>query len=257
MRGNMDISFKNQVALVTGAASGIGFETAKAFAEAGAAVALADWNAEAVHTSAKELEKDGHRVVALACDVSKEDQVRKMVADTVAAFGRLDAAFNNAAVQSDAIDTADLSVEEWDRVLNVNIRGVFLCMKYELLRMREQGNGSIVNCSSNSGLVGVSGRAAYSTAKHGMLGLTKCAAIDYAPKGIRINAVCPGTIATPMVEEMLRIGDLDEKFVVNAAPIHRLGTPREIADAVLWLCSPYSTFIIGQAIAVDGGYTIV
>ena len=253
----MEISFKNQVALVTGAASGIGFDTAKAFAEAGATVAMADWNADAIKNSANALEKAGHKVLAIACDVSKEDQVKQMIADTVGVFGRLDAAFNNAAVQSDAIDTADLSAEEWDRVLNVNIRGVFLCMKYELLHMREQGSGCIVNCSSNSGLVGVPGRAAYSTAKHGMLGLTKCTAIDYAPKGIRINAVCPGTIATPMVEEMLRIGDLDEKFVVNAAPIHRLGTPREIADAVLWLCSPYSTYVIGQAIAVDGGYTIV
>lgn len=253
----MNVSFEGKVALVTGAASGIGLETAKAFAEAGAAVVLADANEAAAKAAADDLTDAGFKALGVCCDVADEQQVKAMIDVTVSTFGRLDAAFNNAAVQSAAIDTADLTSEEWDRVANVNSRGVFLCMKYELLQMREQGNGAIVNCSSNSGLMGVPGRAAYSAAKHGMLGLTKCTAIDYAPKGIRINAVCPGTIDTPMVQKMFETGDLTEEAVANSAPIKRLGTAREVADAVLWLCSPMSTFVIGQAIAVDGGYTII
>lgn len=253
----MNVSFEGKVALVTGAASGIGLETARAFAEAGAAVVLAGRTESTVKAAADELVKAGYKALGVRCDVADEQQVKAMVDTTVSTFGRLDAAFNNAAIQSPATDTADLTSEEWDRVASVNIRGVFLCMKYELLQMREQGSGAIVNCSSNSGLMGVPGRAAYSAAKHGMHGLTKCTAIDYAPRGIRINAVCPGTIETRMVERMFEAGDLSEDAVINAAPIKRLGTPREVADAVLWLCSPMATFVIGQAIAVDGGYTII
>lgn len=253
----MNVSFEGKVALVTGAASGIGLETARAFAEAGAAVVLAGRTESTVKAAADDLVKAGYKALGVRCDVADEQQVKAMVDTTFSTFGRLDAAFNNAAIQSPATDTADLTSEEWDRVASVNIRGVFLCMKYELLQMREQGSGSIVNCSSNSGLMGVPGRAAYSAAKHGMHGLTKCTAIDYAPRGIRINAVCPGTIETRMVERMFEAGDLSEDAVINAAPIKRLGTPREVADAVLWLCSPMATFVIGQAIAVDGGYTII
>lgn len=253
----MEINFTGQVALVTGAGSGIGRTTSIAFARAGAAVVVADVDEAAVRKLADELTAEGRKALPVRCDVGEEAEVKAMLEKTKAEFGRLDAAFNNAAVQSPATDTADLTAEEWDRVSRVNIRGVFLCMKYELQLMRGQTSGAIVNCSSNSGLVGVPGRAAYATAKHGMLGLTKCTAIDYAPKGIRINAICPGTISTPMVMDMFKTGDLQESVVAALAPINRLGTPEEIADAVLWLCSPFSSYVIGQAIAVDGGYTII
>ncbi|MEG6594168.1 SDR family oxidoreductase, partial [Desulfovibrio sp. 1188_IL3213] len=218
---------------------------------------VADVDEAAVRKLADELTAEGRKALPVRCDVGEEAEVKAMLEKTKAEFGRLDAAFNNAAVQSPATDTADLTAEEWDRVSRVNIRGVFLCMKYELQLMRGQTSGAIVNCSSNSGLVGVPGRAAYATAKHGMPGLTKCTAIDYAPKGIRINAICPGTISTPMVMDMFKTGDLQESVVAALAPINRLGTPEEIADAVLWLCSPFSSYVIGQAIAVDGGYTII
>lgn len=167
------------------------------------------------------------------------------------------AAYNNAGVNSPATDTADLLSEEYDRIMNINLRGVWLCMKYELQQMRNQGSGAIVNCSSLGGLVGNPGRAAYHAAKHGVLGLTKSAAIEYAAKGVQINAICPGTIETPMVQSMIDSGDLSREACAEKAPIGRLGRDDEIADAVLWLCSPASSYVIGQSIAVDGGYTIM
>ena len=253
----MEISFEGKVALVTGAASGMGLATAKGFAEAGASVMLADIDAEAVKIVTEELRGHGHSVSWTHCDVADEQQVLKMVENTIRDFGSLDAAYNNAGIQSLVTETADVTAEEWDRVFSVNLRGVFLCMKYELLQMRKQGSGAIVNCSSIGGLIGLPGRAAYHAAKHGLLGLTKSSALEYAPKGIRINAVCPGTIHTPMVEKMFISGELSEEEVVKLAPINRLGQAKEIADAVLWLCSPMSAYVIGQAIAVDGGYTVL
>lgn len=253
----MNISFEGKVALITGAASGMGLEAAKDFARAGAAVVLADVNEAAVKEAAESLAKNGYKTLSIGCDVTDEAQVKAMVEATVAAFGSLDAAYNNAGVQSLVTDTADLGNDEWDRVVNINLKGVWLCMKYELQQMRKQGSGAIVNCSSLGGLVGLPGRAAYHAAKHGVLGLTKSAAIEYAPQGIRINAVCPGTISTPMVENMLHSGDLSEADAVKAMPINRLGKASEVSDAVLWLCSDMATFVIGQSIAVDGGYTIV
>ena len=169
----------------------------------------------------------------------------------------MDAAFNNAGIQSPVTDTAELEAAEFDRVMAVNLRSVWLCMKYELLEMRKRGSGAIVNNSSLGGLVGLPGRAAYHAAKHGVLGLTKSAALEYGVKGIRINAVCPGTIDTPMVQEMFATGNLVLEEAIKAQPIGRLGRAEEVADAVLWLCSPASSFLIGQSIAVDGGYTIM
>ncbi|MEU2610207.1 glucose 1-dehydrogenase [Micromonospora sp. NPDC007271] len=252
---NPTYDFTGQVALVTGASSGMGLATARAFAEAGAAVALADINRAAVQTATETLAAAGHRVLDVTCDVTDEASVAAAVRSTVKEFGRLDMAFNNAGIQVPPSDAADEPAEVFDRVNAVNLRGVWACMKHELAQMRSQGVGAIVNCSSLGGLVGLPGRAAYHASKHGVLGLTRSAALEYAPRGIRINAICPGTIATPMVADMIDKGELDRAEAVANQPINRLGEAEEIAAAVLWLCSPGASFVIGVALPVDGGYT--
>ena len=252
---NPTYDFTGQVALVTGAASGMGLSTAQAFAEAGAAVVLADVNEEALRLATDDLEAAGHQVLAVVCNVSDEEQVAAMVDRTVEAFGRLDLAFNNAGIQVPPSDAADEPAATFDRVTAINLRGVWACMKHELRQMREQGSGAIINCSSLGGLVGLPGRAAYHASKHGVIGLTRSAALEYAPRGIRINAVCPGTIQTPMVDDMVANGELDLAEAQKDQPIGRLGQGEEIAAAVLWLCSPGASFVVGVALPVDGGYT--
>jgi NAD(P)-dependent dehydrogenase (short-subunit alcohol dehydrogenase family) len=253
----VNISFENKVALVTGAGSGLGLATARAFAEAGASVALADWNEKAVRAAAEDLVRQGHKAIAIHCDVADDSQVEAMVEQTVAAFGRLDAAYNNAGVQNIVAETADALREDFDRVIAINLRGVWSCMKFELRQMRKQGSGAIVNCSSIGGLVGGAGRGTYHAAKHGVIGLTKSAALEYAPMGIRINAVCPGLIHTPMADQMMAAGQADAlNAMLKDVPVGRLGRAEEIADAVLWLCSPAASLVVGHALAVDGGYTI-
>jgi NAD(P)-dependent dehydrogenase (short-subunit alcohol dehydrogenase family) len=249
----MNLSFKNKVALVAGAGSGMGLATARAFAEAGAAVALADVDEDTVRSAAEELVAAGHKTIAVRCNVADEAELAAMVEQTVSTFGRLDAAYNNAGVQSPAVETADASDEEFDRVNAINLRGVWNCMKYP---MRKQGSGAIVNCSSIGGLVGIPGRAIYHASKYGVIGLTQSAALEYAARGIRINAVCPGTIETPMVAEMLAKEPDAMKDILRDQPIGRLGRPEEVAAAVLWLCSPDASFVIGHALVVDGGYTV-
>ena len=251
----MKLSFENKVALVTGAAMGVGLATAKAFTEAGAAVVLSDTNASALQAATDRLKAAGHQVLGVRCDVANEADVADMVEQAIATFGRLDAAFNNAGIQAPPADTADASGEDFDRVNAINLKGVWSCMKHELRHMRVQGSGAIVNCSSLGGLVGLPFRAIYHGSKHGVIGLTKSAALEYAARGIRINAVCPGTIDTPMVAEMLAGQPEAMDEIMKQQPIGRLGRPEEIASAVLWLCSDGASFVVGHALAVDGGFT--
>lgn len=252
---NPTYDFTGQVALVTGAGSGMGLVTAQAFATSGAAVVVSDINDAAATAAAEALTAAGHQALAVVCDVSDESQVAAMINRTVATFGRLDMAFNNAGIQAPPCDAADEPAETFDRVNAINLRGVWACMKHELHQMRDQGSGAIVNCSSLGGLVGLPGRAAYHAAKHGVIGLTRSAALEYAPRGIRINAICPGTIETPMVTDMIAKGELSVPDAVANQPIGRLGRSDEIAAAVLWLASPASSLVTGVALPVDGGYT--
>ncbi|NJQ04162.1 SDR family NAD(P)-dependent oxidoreductase [Streptomyces lonarensis] len=252
---NPAYDFTDRVAFVTGASSGMGLATARAFAEAGAAVALADIDARAVSAAARDLGAAGHRALGVPCDVSDEQQVAAAVDSTVAAFGRLDMAYNNAGVMVPPTDAAEESAEQFDLVQAVNLRGVWASMKHELRHMRAQGGGAVVNCSSLGGLVGNPGRAAYHASKHGVLGLTRSAALEYGARGVRINVVCPGTISTPMVDAMVAHGELDLARAEAGQAIARLGSVEEVAAAVLWLCSPGASYVTGVALPVDGGYT--
>jgi len=253
----MNYSLDKKVALVTGAASGIGLATARAYAAAGASVVLADLNTDAVQAAANDLIAEGYNVKAVTCNAANLDEVEAMIQETVATFGRLDIAFNNAGIQNVLAEIADATAEDFDRVNGVNLRGVWGCLKYELQQMRKQGSGVIVNCSSIGGIVGGAERASYHAAKHGVLGLTKSAALEYAARNIRINAVCPGLIWTPMAQQMAASGQKEAlDAMVNSVPMQRHGRAEEIADAVLWLSSDASSFVTGQSISVDGGLTM-
>jgi NAD(P)-dependent dehydrogenase (short-subunit alcohol dehydrogenase family) len=249
-------NMKDQVVFVTGGAIGMGEAVALLAAERGAKVVVADVNETAAQKTVDVIKAIGGAAAAVKCDVSSASDVESAIKFVVDTYGRLDAAFNNAGIQPRPSKLADLPEKEYDRVMSINLKGVFLCMKYELQQMQKQGIGAIVNNSSIGGLVAGAGRAAYHATKHGVLGLTKSAAVEYAPEGIRINAVCPGTIETPMVAEMFSLGDLDKNASENWAPIKRLGKPSEVAEAVLWLFGPASSYVIGQPISVDGGVSI-
>jgi len=251
----MDDYFSGKVALVTGGAIGMGYAGVQAFAEAGASVVLSDVNETAGKEATEALRGKGYEVTFVRCNVADESDVAALVDATVATYGRLDAAFNNAGIMIDAVELPDVPTKDFDLVLDVNLRGVWNCMKYELIQMRKQGSGAIVNNSSIGGLIGNPGRAAYHATKHGVLGLTKSAGLEFAARGIQINAVCHGTIDTPMVRELMRREGLDEEFFVEKQPIGRLGKPEEVAAAVLWLCSPGASLVVGHGLPVDGGYT--
>jgi NAD(P)-dependent dehydrogenase (short-subunit alcohol dehydrogenase family) len=243
--------FKNQVALVTGGASGMGLATAHAFARSGAAVTIVDRNAGKVDAAVSALQAEGFRVLGIVCDVTDEGQAKAAVERTVSEFGRLDMAFNNAGILGPMCEMSDETLEGYEATQAVNLRGIWAFMKHELLQMKKQGSGAIVNCSSLGGLVGLAGRAAYHASKHGVIGLTESAALDVAAKGIRVNAVCPGCIDTPMGDE---IDPAAMKEFLKLQPIGRMGRPEEIASAVLWLCSPGASMVLGVALPVDGGF---
>jgi len=252
----MNLSFENKVALVTGAASGMGLATARTFADAGAAVLLADFREDAVKAEAQKLVIAGHKAIAVRCDVSDDAQVAAMVDRTVAEFGRIDAAFNNAGVMAHIAATADSTGEEWDRVIGINLRGVWSCMKYELRQMQRQGGGAIVNNASVGALSGNPGIGSYIASKHGVVGLTRTAALEYIKQGIRVNAVNPGLIDTQIARDVVSGDEQAYGEIAKNVPIGRAGRPEEIASAVLWLCSPGASYVVGHALTVDGGMTI-
>lgn len=244
------------VALVTGAGSGIGRATALAFARAGYATVVADVDEIAAADVVAEIRAEELVGLFVRCDVSDESGVGNLVERTVAEFGRLDAVFNNAGIEGEQAGTADCSTANFDRVIATNLRGVWLCMRDEIRQMLKQGGGgAIVNCSSVAGLVGLPGIPAYSASKHGVIGLTRTAALEFADRNIRVNAVCPGAIETPMLRRFMGSSDEARRMIVESEPIGRTGTPEEIAAAVLWLCGSGASFVTGQAIAVDGGWT--
>jgi NAD(P)-dependent dehydrogenase (short-subunit alcohol dehydrogenase family) len=252
----MNPSFENKVALVTGAGAGMGLATARAFADAGAAVVLADFKEDAVKAAADQLLAAGHKALAVRCDVSDDAQVEAMVERTVAKFGRLDAAFNNAGVMAKIAYTADSTRDEWDRVIGVNLRGVWACMKYELRQMQKQGGGAIVNNASVGALTGNPGIPSYIASKHGVVGLTRTAALEYVKQGIRVNAINPGLIDTQVGRDVFKGDEQVYAETAKQVPIGRAGRPEEIASAVLWLCSPGASYVVGHALTVDGGMTV-
>ncbi|MCL4784219.1 MAG: SDR family oxidoreductase [Bryobacterales bacterium] len=250
------LDFSGKVALVTGAATGMGLATAKAFAAAGAAVVLADYREDLIQAEAEKLVTAGYKAIAVRCDVSDDAQVEQMVERTVAEFGRLDAAFNNAGVMARIAPTADSTREEWDRVIGINLRGVWSCMKYELRQMERQGSGTIVNNASVGALTGNPGIGSYIASKHGVIGLTRTAALEYIKHGIRVNAVNPGLIDTQVGRDVFKGDEQVYAGAAKSVPIGRAGKPEEIASAVLWLCSPGASYVVGHALTVDGGMTV-
>jgi NAD(P)-dependent dehydrogenase (short-subunit alcohol dehydrogenase family) len=252
---DMSRDFASQVVLITGAANGIGRATALAFAREGARVIVADVADAAGEGVVADVRKAGGEARYVHADVSSATDVETLVSGTVRSYGRLDIAFNNAGIEGTLAPVADLPDEAWSRVLGVNLTGVFLCMKHELSHMTKQGAGAIVNNASILGQVAFAGASAYTAAKHGVLGLTRCAALEYATRGIRVNAVCPGFIVTPMLERAGLLADENaRKALEGLHALKRLGTPEEVAEAVLFLASPRASFITGHPLLVDGGY---
>lgn len=250
--------FKGRVALVTGAGSGIGQAAAFAFASHGAHVVVADVDAGAGEATVDRIRQSGGDAAFIRADVSDEAQVTRLIDETVQRFGRLDIAFNNAGVTQNSQPLADQPDDMYDHVFDVSARGLWLCMRAEIRQMLKQGGGSIVNMGSMSSVVGIAGLSTYSASKHAVLGLTRGAALDYAKQGIRINAVGPGTIDTPMIERFIELAGTDSVMdpIRAAHPVGRTGKPSEVAEAVLWLASDASSFVVGHMLMVDGGYSV-
>jgi NAD(P)-dependent dehydrogenase (short-subunit alcohol dehydrogenase family) len=250
-------TFAGKSVLVTGAAGGIGRVTALAFAQAGARVAVSDLVTAGGEETADLIRQAGGQAIFIAADVTKADQVESMIAKVAATYGRLDCAFNNAGIEEENQITADCEEALFDRIINVNVKGTWLCMKYEIRQMQKQGGGAIVNTSSVAGLVGAPLQPAYAASKHAVVGMTKTAGAEYGRLGIRINSVCPGIIRTSMMDRALERDPKRLKFIQNAHPIGRIGEAEEIANAVLWLCSDAASFVVGHPLVVDGGMTVV
>lgn len=247
----------DKVALVTGAASGIGRATALTFADEGAKVAAVDLRIEGCDEVVSQIKERGGEAVAIRTDLVRSPEVQEMVARTVRAFGRLDFAVNNAGIEGAHAGTTDHTEEIWDRVIEVNLKSVWLCMKYELPELQKQERGAIVNVSSAAGLIGSAGTVAYTASKHGVIGLTKASALEFASRNIRINAVCPGFVKTPMLEKIIEAYPGVEKQLIDREPMRRLAQPAEVAQAILSLCSDSSSFITGVSLQVDGGLTLL
>ncbi len=248
----MEKIFEKKVVIVTGGSFGIGRATAIAFAARGANVVVADWieNNETI----KSIRDNGGSVMFVKCDVSKTADVKRLIDETVNAFGAIDYAVNNAGIEGANAITHDCTEENWDKTIGVNLKGVWLCMKHEIPVMLKQKKGAIVNIASIAGLIGFQGLPAYVSSKHAVVGLTKSAALEYAKLNIRINAVCPGVIKTPMVDRTTGNDKAVEKMFTDMEPVGRMGQPEEVAEAIMWLCSDASSFVTGHAMAVDGGW---
>jgi len=248
----MEKIFEKKVAIVTGGSFGIGKATALAFAKRGARVVVADWLEEPATIT--EIEAAGGTAIFVKCDVSKSKEVAEMVNQAIKIFGRIDFAVNNAGIEGATAPTHECTEENWDRTININLKGVWLCMKHEIPFMLKQGAGAIVNTASVAGLIGFPGLPAYVVSKHGILGLTKTAALENAKSGIRVNAVCPGVIRTQMIDRVTGKDKTVEKQYENMEPVGRMGEPDEVAEAIVWLCSDAASFVTGHALAVDGGW---
>lgn len=249
-------NMEGKVAIVTGASSGIGLHTARLFAENGASVVLADLDETAGKEAVQAIEGAGGSALFVKTNVSESAQVKELVDKTVERFGRLDYAVNNAGIGGESVPTAEITEEGWDRVIGVNLTGVWLCMKHEIEAMLENEGGAIVNVASILGKVGFANAAAYVSAKHGVVGLTKSAAMEYATLGVRVNVVCPGFIYTPMLENAgMAEGSEMHTYISSLHPMQRMGTPEEVATMIVWACSDEASFVTGASLLVDGGYT--
>jgi NAD(P)-dependent dehydrogenase (short-subunit alcohol dehydrogenase family) len=253
---NDDGSFVGKVAFVTGAANGIGRAAALAFARAGASVVAADVSEQGLQETVRLVEQAGGRALAVKCDVSREEEVKAALDKMDEAFGRLDFAFNNAGVEHQPTPAADITAQEWDRIIDIDLRGVFLCIKHEIPLMLRQGGGAIVNTGSGASVIGIAGQAAYCAAKWGLIGLTKATALDYANSNIRVNAVCPGYVDTPMMQRFTGGTPEGRQNVIDNVPAGRPAAPNEIAAAAVWLCSDSAAYVIGHAMVIDGGQTV-